>query len=185
MFEILGAGALAGFCAKVVDDIIDRRLRVPSYLPILLALAYGLLLGWLSGPAGLSSLFIALALASLLSGKIDHPYHLLGAAAFALVILLTPLGGFSPWWFALFLTSGLLDELELGRGKLLERLNEERVWTPLAALLGTAFFGLPLLFLLVLLLFDLSFRFGGWVVSLEYPAHAPQTAPAKPKRKRK
>ncbi len=186
MLDLLGASALAGFCSKVADEVIDRHLRFSAPLVVILAISYGLLLGWVSGQAGLSSLFLALALASLLSGKIDHPYHMLGAAAFAVVVFFSPLAGFMPWWFALFLLSGLLDELELGRGRVFAFMNEERLWTPLAVVLGVLALGMPVLFLMALLLFDLSFRFGGWIVGLEYPAQAVKkvNTPAKGKRKK-
>ncbi len=184
MLESLAASALGGFCAKVADECADRRLPLPSIIPISLAILYGALIGWLTSYTLLSSLFIALALASLLSGKINHPYHLLGAAVFTLVLVAFPTIAFEPWLFCLFLVSGLLDELELGgmaRGPL-AFLNSERLWTPLAALLAVLFLGAPLLFLLALVLFDITYRFGGWVVALEYPPK-PVRAPAR-RRKR-
>lgn len=189
----LAVSALAGFCAKVADEIAEHGLsrRKKKYapiffLPILLAILYGAALGWLSSQTLLSSLFIALAVASLLSGKIDHPYHVLGAAVFALVVWLMPPVVLDPWLFCLFLVSGLLDELELGgmaRG-LVAFLNRERLWTPLAALGAAVFLSAPLLYLLALVAFDAAYRFGGWLAEYEF-GHKSADLPQKVKTKKK
>ena len=174
----LAASALAGFCAKVVDEIADlgldirrKKKYVPFYfLPILLAIIYGAALAWLSSQTLLSSLFIAMAIASLLAGKIDHPYHVLGVGVFALLVWLMPPTVLDPWLFCLFLVSGLLDELELGgmAHGLFAFLNRERLWTPLAALGAFIVLGVPLLYLLALVVFDAAYRFGGWLVDYEF-----------------
>ena len=175
----LAASALAGFCAKVVDEIAERGLLgrkkryVPFYfLPLLLAVVYGAALAWVSSQTLLSSLFIALAIASLLAGKIDHTYHIVGTGVFALLLILMPPTVLDSWLFCLFLVSGLLDELELGgmaRG-LVAFFNRERLWTPLAALLAFVMLGAPLLYLLALVAFDAAYRFGGWLVDFEFGA---------------
>ncbi len=192
----LAASALAGFCAKVVDEFAERgqlwrknktKFFLPA-LPILLAVIYGAALGWVSSQTLLSSLFIALAIASLLAGKIDHRYHMIGAGVFAVVLLLMPPTVLDPWLFCLFLVSGLLDELELGgmaRGPA-ALLNRERLWTPIAALGAAWLLAAPLLYLLALVAFDLAYRFGGWFMDYEFEAsRAPQPLAKTAKRKRK
>ena len=121
---------------------------------------------------GGSSSCIALAIASLLAGKIDHTYHIVGTGVFALLLILMPPTVLDSWLFCLFLVSGLLDELELGgmaRG-LVAFFNRERLWTPLAALLAFVMLGAPLLYLLALVAFDAAYRFGGWLVDFEFGA---------------
>lgn len=189
----LAASALAGFCAKVVDEMAERGLfwRKKKYaalflIPILLAIIYGAALAWVSSQTLLSSLFIALAVASLLAGKIDHPYHMIGAAVFALVLLLMPPVVLDPWLFCLFLVSGLLDELELGgmaRG-LVAFFNRERLWTPLAALGAFVVLGAPLFYLLALIAFDAAYRFGGWLVDYEFGSNERAGAPAGAKKQK-
>ena len=200
--DSLALCAIAGFCAKVVDEFSDmkimtmmrgkfegmRKAALPA-IPIILAVIYGASLGWLSATTLLSSLFIALAIASLLAGKIDHEYHMLGAAVFAAVLLVMSITVLDPWLFSLFLVTGLMDELEMGgvtRG-VGGLLNRERLWTPLAAMTVFVFYSAPLIYLLALIAFDAAYRFGGWLVGYETASRmAPARASAKlPARKRR
>ena len=180
--DMLALCAIAGFCAKVVDELTQARIferisnklgsikkKIFPALPIMLAIIYGAALGWLSATTLLSSLFIALAIASLLAGKIDNLHHLLGAGVFAAVLLVMSISVLDPWLFSLFLVTGLLDELELGgmtKG-VAAFFNRERLWTPLAALAVFVFYTTPLIYLLALLVFDAAYRFGGWLVDYE------------------
>jgi len=174
MLVNLGLMAIAGFCAKIVDEVAERKLAIAAAAPIILAAIYGVSIGWLASQTLLGPLLLALAAASLLSGKIDHPYHIVGAACFALVFVSLPLLTFEPWWFALFLVSGLLDELNLGRpiSGPLAFLNKERMWTPLAALGAWLIGGATPLFILAIVAFDIAYRFGRWCVELRYPIRA-------------
>ncbi|VVC02035.1 Uncharacterised protein [uncultured archaeon] len=188
MLVSLGLMAIAGFCAKIVDEIAERKLNVGVALPLLLAMLYGLSLGWLASQTLLGPLLLALAAASMLAGKIDHPYHLLGAVCFAAMFAFLPLLTFEPWLFALFLLSGLLDELNIGRpaSGTLALLNTERLWTPLAALSAWLFLGATPLFILAIVCFDIAYRFGRWCVELRYPIRGQARTPAKANaRKRK
>lgn len=171
MLVHLSLMAVAGFCAKIVDEIAERKLAIAAVVPVILAAIYGAAMGWLASQTILGPLLLALAAASLLSGKIDHPYHLIGAVCFAIVFVFLPLLTFEPWWFALFLVSGLLDELNLGRPMSgpLAFLNKERLWTPLAALGAWLLGGASPLFILAIVAFDIAYRFGRWCVELRYP----------------
>jgi len=187
MLENLGLMAVAGFCAKVVDEIAERRLAIRAIEPVILAVIYGLSMGWLASQTLLGPLLLALAVASLLSGKIDHPYHMVGAACFALIFISLPLLTFDPWWFALFLVSGLLDELDLGKPKsgVLAVFNQQRLWTPLAVVGAVVMLGAPILFLFAIVCFDIFYRFGGWIVELRYPQAGASPMPGKAKGRRK
>jgi hypothetical protein len=187
MLYLLIASAISGFCSKVVDEAIDLRLQVNSFALIAFSLIYGALIGWLASSTIFSSLFLAIAIASILAGKINHFYHLIGAVVFALVIAFFPLKYFDPWLFCLFLASGLFDELDIGgtRYKIISLFNSNRLWTPAAALLAVIFFNASILLLFGILVFDLFYRFGGWVVRLEYSKNAKKSNDKKERRKRK
>lgn len=187
MLVSLGLMAIAGFCAKIVDEMSERKLGVAVVWPILLAIIYGLSMGWLASQTLLGPLLLALAAASILAGKIDHPYHVLGAACFAAMFAFLPLLTFEPWLFALFLLSGLFDELNLGRPARgpLALLNAERLWTPLAALGAWLFLGATPLFILAIVAFDIAYRFGRWCVELRYPIVVSRASAKARARKRK
>ena len=185
MLEYLGLMAIAGFCAKVVDETIERRLAIAATVTIILAAIYGILMGWLTSQTLLSPLLLALAAASLLAGKIDHPYHLIGAACFAVVVGSLSLLTFDPWFFALFLVSGLLDELELGPRAPWAILNRERLWTPLAALAAALLWGASPLFILAIVCFDIAYRFGQWCMELKFPQSVAAPIAAKPRARRR
>lgn len=161
LFEI-GLAALAGAAAKIVDEASEGHRALHPALAGALAILYGATLGWLAVSTPLSSLFIALALASLLAGKIDHPYHILGAGVFALAIGLYPIASFEPWLFCLFLVAGLFDELDLPLGPL-RGVGTQRLWTPLSALGVFVAFGQALPGAAIVG-FDLAYRTVEWLM---------------------
>ncbi|MDE1797796.1 MAG: hypothetical protein KGH63_00130 [Candidatus Micrarchaeota archaeon] len=183
MFELLLwllLCALAGFCAKLVDERVDSALPIPAITAALLALLYGAAAGILATSTPLSSLFIALAVSALLANKLDHPLHLLGLLAFTAVLLARPISSFDVWLFSLFLALGLLDELKLRLLRPLAVLNEQRLWVPAGCLalalwdatspalnwsnLPATFSSLSehgLLFLLAIVCFDAAYRLAG------------------------
>ncbi len=154
---------IAGFLAKTCDEQSERGLPYPAILFYAAALAYGAILGWLSVSTALSSLFLALALAAILSRKIDHPIHVLGIAAFGAVLIWQPMAQFDAWAFSLFLLAGLLDELELKLGRIFTLIGEQRLWTPLAAL-ALMLYGGQYLFLVAIVAFDAAYRFSAWLI---------------------
>ncbi len=198
--------AVAGFCAKLVDERADRSLRLPLLAASVFAVLYGVAAGLLSTSSPLSSLFLGLAVAAVLANKFDHPLHLLGLLSFTAVLVVKPIAFFDPWLFALFLTLGLLDELELRLLRPLSFLNAQRLWTPLGALalalwdalnpalssnwstLSGALMSLPelpgVLFLLAILCFDLSYRLAGYA-GPRYLGSKPMPVAAKPNRSKR
>jgi hypothetical protein len=196
--------ALAGFCAKLVDERVDSRLPLPLIGAIIGAILYGAAIGGLTTSTALSSLFLALAVAAILAGKFNHPLHILGLLAFTLVLVVRPMVSFDPWLFSLFLVLGLLDELELKLLRPLAFLNEQRLWTPIGALALAIWdgFGPAMaaawktldggitallmqngsLFLLAIVAFDLAYRFADYAGPLLFTSR-PSKVIAKARRK--
>jgi hypothetical protein len=205
MFELLLwllLCALAGFCAKLVDERVDSALSIPPIAAAILAILYGVAAGILAVSSPLSSLFLGLALAALLSGKLDHFLHILGLLAFTAVLLVAPLASFDVWLFALFLTLGLLDELELRLLRPLAIFNRERLWVPAGALALTLWDATSpllhwsdvlgslsylsqhgLLFLLAILCFDAAYRLADHLARNAFK-RAPVRAAVKRRRRR-
>jgi len=156
MFEFMGASAIAGALAKIADDYQDKGLSLPPILAIFISILYGVILGLLSAYTPLASLFIALAIANALTQKIDG-IHIIGFCAFAAVIIYTGLSYFDPYIFSLFLICGLFDELALKRPKILTLLFENRLITPIGALLIFIYTQEPL-YLAAILSFDIFYR---------------------------
>ena len=156
MLEFIGASAIAGALAKMADDYQDRGLKLPLVLALLIALLYGLILGALSSFTILSSLFLALAIANILTQKIDG-IHIFALCVFASVIIYSGISYFNPFIFSLFLVSGLLDELALARPKFLVPFFENRLTTPLFALFTLLYFQEPV-YLIVILSFDILYK---------------------------
>ncbi|MFH1307151.1 MAG: hypothetical protein ABIH83_05880 [Candidatus Micrarchaeota archaeon] len=157
LFEIL-LSAFSGFCTKISDDASDKKLNLPLVIPALTSIFYGAALGILAISTPLSSLFLALAIASILTGKINTYFHILGLIVFTIFILFLPLSYFNIWLFSIFLVSGIFDELSLSLGKFVKFLSSERLFTPIASLLVFLLTG-QYLFLFAIVSFDISYRF--------------------------
>ena len=157
MLEQIIFSAIAGFFAKTTDEGAENPPPFPSFVFILAALAYGIILGCLAVSSPLSSLFLALAISAILAAKIDHPFHILGLCAFAGMIIFFQIAAFDPWLFSLFLAASLFDELALPLGRLLGRLSNERLYTPLAAL-AVLLAGGEWIFFAAIVSFDIAYR---------------------------
>lgn len=103
---------LAGFLVKAVDWIEDEK-KGRGRGKYLLALLYGLMLGYLLSFAPFSLLFLATLIAQLFAGKIDRPSHELGAAVATITLLFFgfPTLQFLPFTF--FFILAFADELRL------------------------------------------------------------------------
>lgn len=154
VWVILAACAVAGFCAKFSDEIAERR--IPLKEAIAAALLWGIISGLLSVSTVLSSLFFAMAVASILAAKFDHELHLAALGIFILIILVLPVGYFNAWLFSIFLVAALLDEIELPiRG--LKLFTNERLLLPATALVAGVWTG-EWIFALAVIVFDLGYR---------------------------
>jgi len=151
---VLASCAVAGFCAKFSDEIAERR--IPMKEAVAAALLWGAISGLLSSATPLSSLFFAMAVASILAAKFDHELHLAALGIFAAIIFILPVAYFSPWLFSIFLVAALLDEIELPVGGL-KLFTDQRLLLPAAALVAGVWTG-EWIFALAVIVFDLGYR---------------------------
>ncbi|MFA5108803.1 MAG: hypothetical protein WC492_04720 [Candidatus Micrarchaeia archaeon] len=157
MLYTLAVSAICGFCAKLSDFASERQLQVPKVFAILSSIIYGAGLAFLTISSPLSSLFLALAFASTVCQKIDHPLHMLGLAVFTGFILIFPISSFDAPLFCLFLALAIFDELELKIFGSLSFLFENRLFVPIGAFLVFAYTG-QIIFLASILAFDIFYR---------------------------
>ncbi|MFH2106084.1 MAG: hypothetical protein ABII22_02400 [Candidatus Micrarchaeota archaeon] len=102
---------IAGFLVKLVDHIEDET-KHKSKIKYPLAIAYGLLIGFLISNSPFSTLFIAALFAQVFAMKIDCKGHVLG---FFVAIASTFIYGvpyLDPAIFAFFWILAMLDEVE-------------------------------------------------------------------------
>ncbi len=102
---------VAGVLVKLVDWMVDDR-KKDSVLKYPIAVAYGLMIGYLIGNASFSVLFLAALIAQVFARKIDTVPHKIG---FAVAILSLLAFGFPPLdipLFAFFLILAFLDEAD-------------------------------------------------------------------------
>lgn len=172
---ILAMSAFCGFCAKFADEVADRKL--PAAEGYAAALLYGILAGLLVASGQLSSLFLAMAAATMLAGKFDHRLHFAGLITFGIMLLVFPLQAFSPFLFSFFLVAALLDELEL-KIRPVAMFADRRLLLPLCALIA-AIWTSELLFLFAILFFDSGYIFSGKATEMLFRPHAARMRPRK------
>lgn len=163
----IALSAVCGFFAKLCDDTSDKNLPIAPAFAAIFAIIYGAGLGVLSALTPLSSLFIALAIANLLASKINSTYHIIGAAAFALAVVVMPMGYFDPWLFSLFLIAGLFDELEFKFSKVAKFASEQRLFVPAAAI-AASIWSANIVYFAAIVAFDLAYRAAEYAVAKRY-----------------
>ena len=127
---------VAGLLVKAVDWMEDDRKTSPA-VKYPLAVAYGLLIGYVMGTASFSVIFLAALIAQVFARKIDTLSHMIG---FAVAILSLAFFGFQPLelpLFAFFLILAFLDEADF-IGKL-HPITEYRLILKAGALVMIAF----------------------------------------------
>lgn len=130
LLEIIIA-LIAGFLVKVVDWF-DDTLKSRSPAKYALALAYGVLIGYLIGNATFSVLFLAALVAQVLARKIDTQAHRIGFATSVVTALFFAVPSIDFLFFGYFLLLAFLDEVDfIGRLRFLET---HRIILPLGAL---------------------------------------------------
>lgn len=127
---------IAGVLVKIVDWMEDDRKTGNAYKQPL-AVAYGLIIGYLISTSSFSALFLAALIAQVFARKIDSLAHKIG---FAVAILSLPLFGFPPLdvpLLAAFMVLAFLDEADfIGR---LHPITEYRLILKAGALAMVAF----------------------------------------------
>lgn len=102
---------VAGFIVKIVDWLEDdKKSRNPG--KYVLALIYGVLIGYLIGTASFSMIFLAALVAQVFARKIDTTAHLLGFAASVLSLLFFGVPALDMAFFFAFLVLAFLDEVD-------------------------------------------------------------------------
>lgn len=115
MLDIIVVSAIAGFFAKLTDEIEDRGIK--SKIGYLFAFIYGAAGAYLAGALKLATLWIAAASANVLARKIDCKYHALGLVVFVIGTLAFGISTFSIPLFMFFLFFAALDEVHVPAGK--------------------------------------------------------------------
>ena len=145
---------LSGALVKFVDDIEDKKKKWQiANSHWLMAVLYGIIIGYLISQATFSMLFLAALFAQALAGKIDRKSHVIG---FLVAIILAAYFGLPTLEqipFAIFLIAAYLDEMTLF-GKL-KIFTEYRLFLKIAAL---AFIVIGRLdYLISIIAFDLGY----------------------------
>ncbi len=123
---------LSGILVKSVDWLDDVK-KSKSPARFVLAIAYGLLLGYVIGTSSFSAIFIAAIAGQILARKVDTAAHRLGVAIAALSLILFGFPTFDVWLFLVFLFLAFMDEMDyVGR---LRPLNTFRPFLKAGALI--------------------------------------------------
>jgi hypothetical protein len=126
-------------------------------LKYVLALLYGILIGFIIGNASFSLIFLAALVAQILARKVDTTAHRLGFATSIIVALFFQVPAINLLLFGYFLLLAFLDEVDyIGK---LRPLETYRLILPVGAL-PLIFFGMPEFFIGIV-----SFDIGYQVVS--------------------
>jgi hypothetical protein len=128
---------IAGILVKWVDWIDDDE-KGRSKLKYPLAIAYGLIIGYLISSAPFAEIFLAAVVAQIFARKIDTQAHLIGFAVIALSLLFFGFPQISLAFFVYFLALAFLDEQEYA-GKL-KQLSDYRPFLKVGSLV-MLFFG--------------------------------------------
>ena len=110
MIFLYAMAFITGILVKVVDWIEDET-KHKSALKYPLAIAYGVMIGYLISNASFSMIFLGALFAQAIAGKVDCKGHLLGfiTAAVSLLYFGFPVIDFIP--FVIFFVFALMDEL--------------------------------------------------------------------------
>lgn len=121
---------VAGFVVKIVDWFDDDK-KSKSPLKYVLALVYGVLIGYLIATAPFSVLFLAALVAQVFARKVDTNAHRLGFATAAVSLFFFGVPLLDAQLFIFFLVFAFLDEVDFV-GKL-RPLTEYRLFLKIGA----------------------------------------------------
>jgi hypothetical protein len=121
---------VAGVLVKAVDWIDDEKDK-KNKIKYLLAILYGLLIGYLISAAPFSTLFLAALVAQAVARKIDTAAHMIGFSSALLSLFLFGFPSIEMIHFALFFVLAFIDELKFPQPY--EWLTEWRVFLKLGA----------------------------------------------------
>ncbi|MEW6749299.1 MAG: hypothetical protein AB1295_06350 [Candidatus Micrarchaeota archaeon] len=169
---------VAGLFVKIVDWL-DDDLKSKHPIKYALAIAYGILLGYLIAMAPFAALFLAALIAQVFARKVDTLAHRLGFTLAALSLIYFGFPSLDLALVTAFLFLAFLDEIDFV-GKL-RPLNDWRPFLKLGAL-APAIIG-NWSYFAGIISFDVGYHIVGWAG--ERFAKKPKAATKKPARKRK
>ena len=121
---------ISGFLVKWVDWIEDDR-KGDGYLKFILAVAYGLIIGYLISQASFAELFLGAIIAQIFARKIDNISHAVGFVATIAAMVYFGLHTMDLTFIIYFFVLAFLDEQEyLGSYR---RITEWRLFTKVGA----------------------------------------------------
>jgi len=121
---------VSGFLVKWVDWIEDDR-KGDGYLKFILAIAYGLIIGYLISQASFAELFLGAIIAQIFARKIDNISHAIGFVATIAAMIYFGLHTMDLHFIIYFFILAFLDEQQyLGNYR---RITEWRLFTKLGA----------------------------------------------------
>jgi len=171
---------ISGFLVKWVDWIEDDK-KGEGYLKFILAITYGLTIGYLISQASFTELFVGAIIAQIFARKIDNISHAIGFIATITAVIYFGVPVLHLSFLFYFIVLAFLDEQEyIGRYR---RITEWRLFTKVGAVL-LIFIG-RYDYAIAILLFD-----GGYVLFTElrkilFPDIKLPQAPEKPKKAKK
>jgi hypothetical protein len=144
---------VSGILVKVVDWF-DDDMKSKSIAKYLIALVYGVLIGYLIGNADFSMVFLAALIAQIFARKIDTLAHRIGFASSILAIFFFTVPQIDIYLLGYFLLLAVFDEIDYV-GKL-RKLNEYRPFLKIGAV-PVALLGMPQ-YLAAILAFDVGYE---------------------------
>lgn len=119
-FEYYGLAFITGLLVKTVDWLDDDR-KSKHPIKYILAIAYGILIGYLISTASFSMLFLGAVIAQVFARKVDTLAHRLGFLMVALSLFFFGVPGIELLVFSYFLGLAFLDEADyIGKWRPLE-----------------------------------------------------------------
>jgi len=158
LITALALAFLAGFVVKVVDWIDDERggRHLSKWL---LAMIYGVMLGFLISRASFSTIFLGALFAQVFAGKIDTHAHVLGFVVAAISLFAFGFPDVDTTLFLFFAMLAFIDEVEFGGW--LGWLTKHRMFLKVGSL--AALFMGRYDYFLGIMAFDLGYTLFDWI----------------------
>lgn len=155
---------LCGISVKIVDYL-DDDLKSKNPIKFVLAIIYGILLGYLIGNSSFSLVFLAALIAQALARKIDTRAHQLGFLVAVLSLLVFSFPTLDWSLFVLFVVAAFLDEIEFVGA--LNVFTRYRLFLIIATVISTAVTS-KIDYLIAIVLFDLGYVGINSILSKKY-----------------
>ncbi len=129
IFELILA-FIAGVLVKIVDWLDDEK-KSKHWIKYVIAILYGLFIGYIIGATSFSVIFIAAILAQVFARKVDTPAHEVGFVTSVIAALFFNVPVIDPLVLIYFMVFAILDEFQfVGKWR---KINEYRPFLKIAA----------------------------------------------------